>query len=90
LEAERGIDFWAYPNPCDDKLTLGFSIFEDAMCSLVVFDLHMRPVRKVLEGTLMEEGEHVLQIDMSDVPAGVYFVQLVVSGGVANVKVVRQ
>lgn len=69
------------PNPTADAATVRFALPAVSPTTLVVFDLHGRRVRGLLDGTPLPAGQHALSWDGRDddghaVRAGVYFLKL--------------
>lgn len=81
---------WAYPNPVHENLSLGFSLDRTFNCNLHAYDINMRPTLTLLESQSFKEGDHVIHVDVADLPAGIYFVQLIAEGNTASVRVVKQ
>ena len=74
-----------YPNPSNPGTTLRYYLAEPGEPSLVVFDVHGRRLRSLLEGVHQDRGWSSVHWDGKDssgrrVGSGVYFVQLSVGG----------
>jgi hypothetical protein len=64
-----------YPNPTRGIVNCRFSVVDCQYVSVAVFDVHGREVATVLNKKL-PAGEHVVQYDATDLPAGVYLVRV--------------
>jgi hypothetical protein len=80
----------AYPNPFTDKITLEVELSNPGSVSLIVYDLSMRPVKKVANGEILSEGMHLFRVDLNREASGIYFVQLIVNGLTFTEKVIKQ
>jgi hypothetical protein len=80
-----------YPNPTRGISDFSINISQYQYVSLKIFDLHGREVMQVLDAE-MTAGEHEVEVDMTGLPEGVYFVQLAVGNrqlAVGKVALVR-
>ena len=77
--AEKFHLFPNYPNPFNSTTTIRFQIDLDLANSheqtLTIFDIGGRMVEKLLDQK-MQQGQHEIQWIASDLPSGVYFIQL--------------
>jgi hypothetical protein len=64
-----------YPNPTDKIYNLQFTMYNLQSVLLKMYDLYGREVRTILDG-VQPKGKCQLQVDVSDLSAGIYFVQL--------------
>lgn len=71
--------FQNHPNPFNPVTTVGFALNRAGTVELSVFDMSGRVVINVYNGYLAE-GYHNLEIDASNLPAGVYMYQLISEG----------
>ena len=81
---------WAFPNPFEREFQIGFELPAAMVCTVVVQDLQMRPVRVVLQGGELLAGTRQMAVDLGDLPSGVYFVQLQAGGRSYHARVVKQ
>lgn len=63
------------PNPTADRLTVQYTLKEAKQVAIALHDLSGRAVRD-LPGTYREAGDHTVNLDLADLPAGTYFVGL--------------
>jgi hypothetical protein len=74
-----------YPNPASDMLNIGFESAVESEIGITILDSHGRPVRSDrIEPNMIEK-----QINLQDLPAGIYYLRLI-KGRLINVyKVVK-
>ena len=65
-----------YPNPFNPSTTLTFTLGSPTPVTVEVFDVLGRRVAVLLDGTLLEAGEHRITFDAAGLPAGVYFARM--------------
>ncbi len=80
LEAEQDIpETYAlrqnFPNPFNPSTEILFDLPEDAMVSLVVYDVLGREVARLVQGEL-RAGTHRARFDAGNLPSGVYFYRI--------------
>jgi hypothetical protein len=63
-----------HPNPAQSRATVRFAVPETQAVTLRLYDVLGRQVRTVQQGAL--EGRQELQVDLSGLPSGTYFVRL--------------
>jgi hypothetical protein len=63
-----------FPNPARTQATIRFAVPEQQSVSLKVYDVLGRQVRTLVHGE--REGRQSIQVDVSDLPSGVYFLRL--------------
>lgn len=68
-----------FPNPATDNTRIAFELNEAGRVSLEVFDITGKVVMNLTEG-LLPAGTHTMDINVSDLPAGVYQYSLIVDG----------
>jgi hypothetical protein len=71
-----------YPNPADRQLNVLFQMPERDRATLRITDMQGRSVREVLVNQELLEGEQSMQLQLQDLPAGMYQVQLTVKGAI--------
>lgn len=82
-------DLQVLPNPMAGQARIWLELPQRQSISIVIFDFMGRPV-KTLESNLRQEaGQQTLPLDLSDLPAGVYLVQVLGETGAQTVKVVK-
>jgi len=73
------------PNPFSGKTTVYYNLNQDADVSLKFFD-HLGKTVKQLNFASQNEGENKVEINLSGMPAGIYFYSLFVKGQLADTK----
>jgi hypothetical protein len=64
-----------YPNPAKDKTTMRFRTNISSEVSITLFD-NLGKERKVLVKKIYDPGEHNVEVDLKDLPAGNYIYQM--------------
>jgi hypothetical protein len=72
-----------YPNPTSGVSDFRFQVPGSEHVTIKIYDLHGREVATVVD-EVMPAGEHILQIDMTGLPAGVYIYKLLPVGQLDN------
>jgi hypothetical protein len=78
-EVQLSEDFCIFPNPATDRFSLQSKIFEEQSVSLEIYDLNCR---KVFEKQIPARpaggpaGNETVEVDVSQMPGGVYFCRL--------------
>jgi len=70
----------AYPNPFNASINLNYSVAEDGLVSLEVFNLQGRLVNTLAKGRV-EAGSHSLTWQAEALPAGLYIVKMTTPNG---------
>ena len=78
-----------YPNPTRDKVTMQYILDENTPVHIAVFDMHGRIVFRK-DKAMQENGLHHLELDLSDLTAGLYVIRVHTSKGFETFKVVRE
>ena len=65
----------AFPNPATGQALIGYSLRETTNVTFTVTDLLGRTVRTISQGRTLA-GDHTLQLDVQNLPAGVYVYSL--------------
>lgn len=81
------LEIEAFPNPCRDGFTLSFQT-NRAHIRISLFDALGAVVRRLADKTL-PQGRHRLQVDLSRLPAGAYFVRLQMGQQVQTKRVLK-
>jgi hypothetical protein len=76
------------PNPVYSSATLRFALASPALVSLAVFDVQGRRMVRLLNGSPVAVGEHVVPVGTSTWPAGCYLARLEVQGEATTRKMV--
>jgi len=78
--------FTVYPNPFESRSTLSFTLATPETVEISLISLQGKTV-KTLPSTAYGSGQHSVMLDGSDLPAGLYNVQLKAGGKVFNQKI---
>jgi hypothetical protein len=84
---ENTFNMGVYPNPATDVLNVNYTLPEESQLVLNIFAMDGSLVRSEDKGTV-QQGSGRIQTDISDLAAGVYFVQLQTENGVTTKKIV--
>lgn len=76
-----------FPNPATEQLTIEFFLIAEQDAKLELFDLYGQPVRAFSE-TKFKLGQNSFQVDLSEYPAGIYFLRLIRGGKTTSKKIV--
>ncbi len=79
-------DFSLYPNPCEDVLHLRYSISDIRYPKFELLDASGRVMKSVEQA----KGVDHQTIDVSDLPAGMYFIRMQSEDNVSMRKIVKQ
>lgn len=86
---ESTADFRAYPNPADDIVNIDYTVPCNSKVFFVVNNLQGALVDKC--SRLSPEGKNTLSMNVSGLPAGVYFIQMIIDGKTVNTfKVIKK
>ncbi len=75
------------PNPCADAVRLRYLIHDIRYLICDLYRIDGRMIRRIMEGDQLP-GEHEIEVDVSDLPAGVYFIRLQAGQDIAVRKLV--
>ncbi len=70
-----------YPNPFNPSTTIEFSLPEDAVVTLIVYNLLGQEVATLLDREELYEGEHSIDFSADNLSSGVYFYRIIVDNG---------
>jgi subtilisin-like proprotein convertase family protein len=79
-----------FPNPTDANATLAYDLVEQTTLSITLLDINGRTLRTLQAKTTQQAGTHQANIDVNDLAAGVYLLQISTDKGVQTHKLVRQ
>lgn len=83
---DREVAFSVFPNPFKKHISINFSLKNQSVVSLQVFNLLGQEVKTILENEKEAAGEH--QFSFATNGEGIYFVNLKVDGKVFLQKIV--
>ena len=76
------------PNPCSGTARLQFKIYDQGSTILDLYSISGRKIKRLLNEE-MKPGEYEMEVDMTGLPAGIYFCTLQTSDGIQTVKMVK-
>jgi hypothetical protein len=85
-ENNTGISFSTYPNPADDQVNIRFNLPVSSNVTLNIYDISGKLIRSENKGTL--SGEQKLLLDVSQLNAGMYRIELITNSGTSNSKII--
>ena len=68
-----------YPNPFNPTTTIAFSLPQGGMTDVSIYDISGRKVENLL-GRILVSGNHFIKYNASNLPSGMYFYSIVVTG----------
>ena len=68
--------YFPYPNPARDEVTLSFYLKEGQPINIEVFDAKKTLVQSIVDGDQFTPGNHKITFEVSQLPAGIYTVQM--------------
>ena len=83
----------SYPNPFNPSTTIMYSVASKGPVSINIYDVSGRLVRKLLDGKVVEAGQHKVSWNGingsgSHVASGAYFCRMVTAGKSSSIKVI--
>lgn len=87
LMSTNSLALQVYPNPNDGKLNLRFNLKKVEEMELQLLDTNGSMVhRQTLPTSQLKSGENQFEVDLGELPAGTYLLQLKSAGGLAAVQ----
>ncbi len=77
-----------YPNPCSGTACLRYQISDTRYMIIDLFSISGQKIKRLMNEEKLS-GTYEFEIDVSDLPAGVYFCTLKTDGGVETVKMIK-
>ena len=84
---EKAVTVEIYPNPCADAVRLRYLISDSGYLIFDLYDISGRKIRELVNRKVLP-GKYEVEIDVSDLPDGVYVCKLQINNKVANKKLV--
>lgn len=75
-----------FPNPTHDISWLNFALNTPGQVSVVLYDLTGKPMRTVFEGE-MQTGNYLMEVDVRELPQGIYLLKIQTPQGRQAVKI---
>ncbi|MES2761389.1 MAG: M43 family zinc metalloprotease [Bacteroidota bacterium] len=76
-----------FPNPANQNISVAFDLLEDKKVEITLDDVLGRAVRKIAQQTL-GNGYHLINIPVSDLSKGIYFVKMNVDNAITTQKII--
>jgi len=73
------------PNPAEDHSTIEFSIAHSSHVSIKLFDASANEIITLVEDDV-DQGSHVIQLNLKDFSQGIYFAKLISDCGTKTLK----
>jgi len=80
----------AYPLPASDMVFLVYTLKETASCDLLLTDVTGKEVKAIFVGETQSPGRYKAELDLSNLPPGMYFTKLKAGKEVRVTKIIRQ
>jgi plastocyanin len=78
-----------YPNPTTKNATISYYSTNNSEASIVVYNMIGEKVQTVYNGSIVQ-GENLFTVSMSNLPKGVYFVNIQDAKGTKTVKLIKE
>jgi hypothetical protein len=88
-ERMGNLSMHVYPNPAQDLIHISYSIAEAAPTSIDIYNMQGKRFHSVLDKP-MQGGEHTVQMNISELPPGIYMISIQNATAVLTRKIVRQ
>ncbi len=88
-EVNNGVDFNVYPNPASDNMQINFNLNETKKVEIKIYNNLGAIVFTSNEGQLIS-GNHTLEISVSDLAKGIYYMNLKAGENTISKKIVIQ
>jgi len=86
--AGNKLDIEIYPNPSKDKARLRFTLHDSQFTSIELYSISGVQVESLID-EVQQPGEYEMEIDLSHLPAGIYYLRIQAGEQVGGGKVVR-
>ena len=81
-ELDNALEFYFYPNPSTDRITLSRNQLKSSINAITIRNTNGQQVKEV--------NHLATSIDISDLQAGIYFVEISTTSGIATQKLIKQ
>lgn len=88
FENNGGLDFNLFPNPADSQISVEFDLLEEENVSIEILDMLGQSLF-VTTGQLLK-GTQSVTLEISDLPKGIYFVQVKTKSTFGSIKFVKE
>jgi tetratricopeptide (TPR) repeat protein len=73
------------PNPFSNTTTIYYKLFESGLIHIKVFN-HIGIEVKAINEAVKEKGLHIIDLNVNDLPAGIYYYSLLINGKLSDTK----
>lgn len=87
IDREVKLETSIYPNPTSTMSTLAFETTRDGEVNVSISDISGKVVRSISRD--IEEGQHAIELDMTDLIPGAYNVKIQFDGQVSNKRLIK-
>ncbi len=77
-----------YPNPTVEKFNVDLSLSKTAQVSIDIFDATGKFIKTLMNDESKESGQHVLEVDISDLLNGVYNIKITIDDSVIDKRLI--
>lgn len=78
-----------FPNPANNQAQISFRLIDESNIQILLFDASGRII-KDLSNKKFRAGNHHIQMDLNDLPAGIYFIQMNTNKSIRQQKLLVQ
>lgn len=78
-----------YPNPAKNQTTISYTLAKTAPVSIKLYNVNGTAIRTLIN-TSLAQGNHTLQLNTSNLAAGIYIVKMFTGSEIKNIKLVVQ
>ena len=88
---DRGLmnSYSVYPNPTENRATVGFELQENSLVSISLIDISGKEVKVLYKDKVVLRGKQTIEINIAEVPSGIYFCKVQVGDFVAVSKLAK-
>jgi endonuclease I len=84
----KKVDLEIFPNPLINTINLSYYVSENSLVQIEIFNLSGQQMISLNQGP-QNSGNHTLEVDLTDLPLGVYLIKMNIGGTILNKKVVK-
>ena len=77
------------PNPCQERSMIYFNIHSTAISSMRLRDIPGKEIKTVISNEHLSPGNYKVEMDLTEQPSGIYFIELEVDGSKHVSKIIK-
>ena len=77
-----------YPNPATNSIDVQFTPAQTGLSKIVIFNINGKKVREINNGVWEKDIMYQKRVNVSDLPGGIYLVQVINKGNITTEKIV--